>query len=69
MSFNSSKVKLEVYEVYHGSYLIFYISGKKFKLKEIIIRILITAIFVSSCFVAIKIAVSVEISCNCKGKC
>ena len=56
-------------KVYHGSYLIFYISDKKFKVKEIIIRIWITAIFVFSCFVAIKIAVSVEIAGGCKGKC
>ena len=58
-------------KVYHGSYLIFYISGKKFKMKEIIhnIQIWITAIFVFFCFVALKITVSVEVSCSCKGKC
>ena len=55
-------------KVYHGSYLIFYISGKKFKVKELIMRIWITAIFVFSWFVAIKIAVSAEIFCNCKNK-
>ena len=48
-------------KLYHASYLIFHISGKNFKLKEIIIRILITAIFAFSCFAAIKITVSVEI--------
>ena len=49
--------------VYHGSYLIFYSSGKKCKVKEIIhnIEIWITAIFVFFCFVALKIAVSVEL--------
>ena len=56
-------------KVYHGSYLIFYLSDKKFKIKEIIQRIWITAIFVPSCFVAIKVAFSVEIACSCKGKC
>ena len=56
-------------KVYHGSYLVFYISGKRFKVKGIITRIWITAIFAFFCFVAIKIAVSVDISCSCKGKC
>ena len=58
-------------KVYHGSYLIFYISGKKSKVKEIRhnIQIWITAIFVVYCSVAIKKAVSVDISCSCKGKC
>ena len=46
-------------KVHQGSYL---------KLKGIIIRIWITAIFVFLCFIAIKIAVPVQISCNCKGK-
>ena len=55
-------------KVYHGSYLIFYISGKKIKV-EIIIQLWIAAIFVFSCFVAIKTAVSVEVSCSCKVKC
>ena len=58
----------ESLKVYPGSYLIFFVSDK-FKVKEIIIQIWITAIFVFSCFVAIKIAVSVEIACSCKGKC
>ena len=58
-------------KVYHGSYLIFYISGKKFEVKEIEhnVQIWVTSIFVFSCFVAIKIVVSVEISCGCKRKC
>ena len=46
-------------KVHEGSYL---------KVKGIIIRIWIIAIFVFSCFVAMKIAVSVELSCSCKGK-
>ena len=56
-------------KVYHGSYLIFYISGKKSKVKEIRhnIQIWITAIFVVYCSLAIKKAVSVEISRSCKG--
>ena len=56
-------------KVYHGSYLIFYIPYKKFKVTEIIIKIWITAIFVFSCFVAVKIPAPVEIACSCKGKC
>ena len=58
-------------KVYYGSYLMFYISDKKVKAKEIIhnIKIWITVIFVFFCFVATKITVSVEISCSCKGKC
>ena len=55
-------------KIYHGSYFIFFNYGKTFKMKEVIIRIWITAMFVFLCFVAIKIAVSVEISCSCKGK-
>ena len=46
-------------KVHQGSYL---------KLKGIIIRIWITAIFVFLCFIAIKIAVFVQISCNGKFK-
>ena len=53
-------------EVYHGSYLIFYIFDKNFKVKEIITRILIIPMFVCSHFVAIKLAV--ETACSCKGK-
>ena len=49
-------------KVYPGPYLILYIPGKKFEIKEIIIPIRITATFVSSCFGAIKIAVSFESS-------
>ena len=56
-------------KIYQGSYLTFFISGEKMKVKEIIIRVWITAIFAFSCFVAMKIAVSVEISCSCKGTC
>ena len=56
-------------KVYHGSYLIFYIPYKIFKVTEIIIKIWITAIFVFSCFVAVKIPAPVEIACSCKGKC
>ena len=41
---------------------------KKVKVKEIVIRIWVTVISTFSCFVAIKIAVSVEISCSCKGE-
>ena len=52
-------------KVYHGSYLIFYISGQKYKVKEVIIWIWITTILVFSCFAAKKIVVSVEISCKC----
>ena len=55
-------------KVYHGSYLNFYVSDKVFKVKEIIIRIRLTAKFVFSCFVDIEIAVSVELSCSSKGK-
>ena len=55
-------------KVYHALYFIFYNFGKTFKLKEVIIRIWITAMFAFLCFVAIKIAASVEISCNCNGK-
>ena len=33
-------------EVYPGSFVVFYISGKMFKMKEIILPILITAISV-----------------------
>ena len=54
-------------KVYHGSYLIFSFSGEIFKVKEIIIYIWITAMFAFSCFEAIKIDISVEISCSCKG--
>ena len=56
-------------KVYHDPYLIFYISGKKFKMKEIIMPISKTAIFVFSFFVAMQRAVSVEIFCNCRVKC
>ena len=56
-------------KIYQGSYFTFYISGEKMKVKEIIIRVWITAIFAFWCFVAIKITVSVEISCSCKGTC
>ena len=52
-------------KVDHG----FYISGKIFKMKKKIIRIRVTVIFAFSCFIAIKIAVSVEIFCSHKGKC
>ena len=41
---------------------------EKVKVKEIVIRIWITVISAFSCFVAVKIAVSVEISYSCKGK-
>ena len=68
MSFNSARVNLKSLKVYHGSYLIFYISGEKIKV-EIIIQLWIAAIFIFSCFVAIKTAVSVEVSCSCKVKC
>ena len=63
-----TKVKLKVYG---SSWFLFdcYISDKKFKVKKIIRRNWITAIFVLSCFVATKIAVSVEMPCSCKGKC
>ena len=64
-----SSVSGKSMKVYHGSYLIFYISGKKLKVKEITIRIWSTAIFVFSCLIALKIAASVEIACSCKGKC
>ena len=52
-------------KVFHGSYLIVYIPGKKSKVKRIIslyIRIWITAVFNFSFFVAVKIAVSIELS-------
>ena len=48
-------------KVYYSSYLIFILLEKNNKVKEIIMRILITAIFVFSCFAAIKIVASVEI--------
>ena len=41
-------------------YFIFYsVASQKFKMKEILLQIQITAIIVSSCFVAMKITVSV----------
>ena len=57
-------------KVYHGSYLIFCVSGQKFKVKEIIhnIQIWIIDIFVFDCFVAIEIVIFIEVSCSCKGK-
>ena len=55
-------------KIYHGPWFIFFSYGKTFKVKEVIIRIWITAMFAFLCFVAIKIAASVEISCNCNGK-
>ena len=56
-------------KVYAGSYLIFFLQ--KIWTKEMILneKIWITGIFVFSCFVAIKTAVSVEISCCSTGKC
>ena len=51
-------------KVCHCPYLIFYIS-RKFDKKEMIMRIWISAIFVLSCFVVIKIAVSAETFCSC----
>ena len=56
-------------KVYNGSYLIFFISGKKVKVKETFKKILITVIFVFSYFTATKIAASVETSCQFKGNC
>ena len=57
-------------KVYHGSYLVFCVSGQKFKVKEIIhnIEIWIIAIFVFDCFVAVEIVVSIDVFCSCKGK-
>ena len=57
-------------KVYHGSFLVFCVSGQKFKVKEIIhnIDIWIIAIFVFDCFVAVEIVVSIDVFCNCKGK-
>ena len=52
-------------KVCHGSHLIFYLSGKQFKAKEI--QIWLTAIFVFFILCSYKIAVSVEIFCSCKG--
>ena len=56
-------------QVYHGSYLIFCISDKKVEVKKIVVQIGITAIFAFSCFVLIKIVLSIEMPCGCKGKC
>ena len=52
-------------EVYHG----FYISGKNFKMKEKSMPIWTTTAFFFSCSIAIKMTVSDEIFCSCKGKC
>ena len=56
-------------KVYHGSYLPFYITDKKLKVNGIIIQIWLTATFVFSCFVAIKLAVCIETACSFKVKC
>ena len=54
--------------VHHGFYLIFYISDKTLKMTKVSIKIWITAIFVFSCIVAIKIAVFVAVFCSYKDK-
>ena len=50
------------------TFSIFYISGKMLEMKEIIIPISVTAIFVFSWIAAIKIDVFVEIFCSCRAK-